>query len=80
MIADYLIAFFSELDKLQPSGNHAVTLHHGALYVLVGMGDVRVRVGVDALDPNPATAAEDVFKYWRSMTETETNLTIEEIR
>ena len=44
------------------------------------MGDVRVRVGVDALDPDPATAAEDVFKTWRSMTDAEMNLVMEEVR
>ena len=79
-MTEHLNSFFAELDKLQQSGNHAITLHHGALYVLVGMGDVRVRVRADALDPNPAIAGEDVIEKWKSMTGTEMNLAMEEVK
>ena len=80
MVADYLTTFFAVLDKLQPSGNHAITFHDRALHVLVGMGDVRVRVFVDAFDSDPTTAAENVIMKWRSMTETEKELAMEEVR
>lgn len=46
--------------------------------MLVGMGDVRVGVPVDALDSDPGEAAENVMKKWRSMTDTEKYLVMEE--
>ena len=80
MIAEYLVVFFGEIDKHQPSGNHAITFRYGQLYILVGMGDVRVRVPVESLDPDPARAAESVINVWRSMTDSEMEMAMEECR
>lgn len=80
MIADYLIAFFAELDRLQRSGNHAVTYRGGLIQVLVGMGDMRVRVPVGTLDPHPAKAAENVIDKWQSMPDREKESAMEECR
>jgi hypothetical protein len=81
---EYLITFFKRLEGLtQRRGcdvSNAITTHEGSLCVLVSMGDVRARVPVQELDPDPARAAEAVFERWTSMSQGELERSIEDVR
>ena len=67
--AEYLRGFFSELERLKYRSicdvSHAIVFQDGKLYVLMSVGDFRERVYVEDLDPDPASAAQDVFLLWR---------------
>jgi hypothetical protein len=67
---EYLRSFFAELEKVQPASlhgvSHAISYEDGVLYALVSMGDVRARVRVQELDPDPVKTAAAVAEMWRS--------------
>lgn len=67
--AEYLRCFFSELERLKRRSScgvsHAIVYRDGKLHVLMSIGDFRERVYVQELDPDPASAAQDVFLLWR---------------
>ncbi len=67
---EYLRSFFIELENLQPgesSGlSHAIAYENGVIYVLVSMGDVRAKVRVRELDPDPIKMAAKITAMWRS--------------
>jgi hypothetical protein len=52
----------------------------GSLYVLVGMGDVRVRVPVQEFGPDPAKAAELTISQWKAMTPDEQDRAMEGVK
>jgi hypothetical protein len=84
LMMEYLITFFKTLDRLtkrqQFGVSHAIAFDKESLCILVGMGDVRVKIPVKDLDPNPAKAAELVVAKWKSMPSDELNKSIEEVR
>jgi hypothetical protein len=84
MITDYLITFFKTLDSLTErqsyDASNAIIFDKQSLCVLVSMGDVRAKIPVKELDPNPAKAAELVVAKWKSMPRDELDKAIEEAR
>jgi hypothetical protein len=69
-IAEYLLRFFTELEKLKhrPSHHvsHAISFQNGRLCLLISRGDCRERVNVEVLDENPHNAAQQVFQMWET--------------
>ena len=61
----HLRSFFAELERLQPPKDwglsHAIAYENGVIYVLVSMGDVRAKVGVRELDPDPIKMAATII-------------------
>lgn len=84
MIAEYLRAFFNELEKQTESKDsrisHAIAQAEGALCVLISAGDVRVKVCFDDFGLDPAKAASDAFAKFKLMTDQEIQRAIEEVR
>lgn len=67
--ADYLRAFFQELsEQVSYSGySHAVSFEGGSLCALLGVGDARVRIQLQDLDPDPKQAARGVLASWEEL-------------
>jgi hypothetical protein len=67
----YLIAFFRTVRSLTGCQDYdlsdAITYYKDSIGVLISMGDVRVRVPVEELHPDPIRAAEIVVKKWQAM-------------
>ncbi len=67
---EYVRSFFAELERLRPTEDwghsHAIAYEDGVIYVLVSMGDVRAKVRVPKLDPDPVKMAADVLTIWQS--------------
>jgi hypothetical protein len=83
VVTEYLITFFKTLRNLEPDRpgvSDGIAYDEGSLYVLVGMGDVRVRVPVQEIDPDPAKAAELAINQWKAMTPDEQEMAMEEVR
>ena len=80
----YLMTFFETLGSLterkEYDVSNAIAYHRGFLYVLISMGDVRARVPVEELDPNPVEAAKEAVDRWKSMSQGELERAIEEVR
>ena len=80
----YLMTFFETLGSLTERNEYdvsnAIAYHRGSLYVLISMGDVRARVPVQELDPNPVEAAKEAVDRWKSMSQGELERAIEEVR
>jgi hypothetical protein len=82
-LTEYLITFFKRLRSLEPdrSGvSDGIGYDEGSLYVLVGMGDVRVRVPVQEFGPDPAKAAELTISQWKAMTPDEQDRAMEGVK
>jgi hypothetical protein len=82
-VTEYLITFFKTPRSLAPDRlgvSDGIAYDEGLLYVLVGMGDVRVRVPVQEFGPNPAKAAELAISQWKAMTRDEQDMAIEEVK
>jgi hypothetical protein len=83
VVTEYLITFFKILRSLEPdrSGvSDGIAYDEGSLYVLVGMGDARVRVPVKEFGPDPVKAAELAISQWKAMTPDEQDRAMEEVR
>jgi hypothetical protein len=80
----YLMTFFETLGSLTERNEYdvsnAIAYNRGSLYVLISMGDVRARVPVQELDPNPVEAAKEAVDRWKSMSQGELKRAIEEVR
>jgi hypothetical protein len=65
-MTEYLMNFFKALRSLEQDRpdwvSDGIAYDEGSLYVLVGMGDVRVRVPMREFDHDPAKAAEVAYK------------------
>lgn len=71
MVTDYLNRFFQELEKIKPRNSydvsHGMAFHKGSLCVLISVGDVRARIAIDKLDPDPLKAADNAVRKFKSM-------------
>ena len=80
-MSEYLISFFFELGKLtnirEGDIPHGITCEQGTLTALVSMGDLRARVPVTELDPDPGEAARNVVELWRLMISSSTKPVLE---
>jgi len=78
----YVRTLLEELERAKRSLGyglpHAIALDRDSFCVLLGIGDVRVRLPVDSLDPDPKKAAEKVVIAWRSMSVKNLDAAIEE--
>ncbi len=67
---EYLRSFFTALEAKEPAEgvglSHGIAYEGGALYALVGMGDVRAKIRLQELDPDPIRMADAVIGLWRS--------------
>jgi hypothetical protein len=67
---EYLRSLFTALEAKQPAESvglsHGIAYEDGALYALVGMGDVRAKIRVQELDPDPIRMADAIIGLWRS--------------
>lgn len=83
-MTEYLTSFFKTIATLsERSGcdvSDAIAYRDGALCVLISMGDVRARVPVNDLHPDPVQAARLVVDRWRSMSKEELWKSMEEVR
>ena len=83
-MSQYLISFFSELGKLTNSREgdipHGITCEQGTLTALVSMGDLRARVPISELNPDPGKAARDIFELWKFMISSNTKPVLEGCR
>jgi hypothetical protein len=82
-MTEYLITFFKILRSLEPDRpgvSDGIVYDEGSLYVLVGMGDVRVRVPVQEFAPDPAKAAKLAISQWKAMTPDEQDRAMEEVK
>jgi hypothetical protein len=84
VVTEYLLNFFKALRSLEQDRpdwvSDGIAYDEGSLYVLVGMGDVRVRVPMREFDPDPAKAAEVAINRWRSMPTDERERAMESVK
>lgn len=68
---EYLRTFLEELERAKPREicdlSHAIALQDGKLCVLLSLGDVRARLYVKELNPDPVRTAEAVVANWRDL-------------
>lgn len=71
-MTEYLIAFFKTLGSLTNNDescvSDAIAYDEGLLYVLARMGDVRMKVPIQAFDSDPVKAARMSVDQWKAMT------------
>ncbi len=82
-MTEYLITFFKMLRNLEPDRpgvSDGIAYEDGSLYVLVGTGDVRVRIPVQEFGPDPAKAAKLAISQWKTMTADEQDRAMEEVK
>ena len=67
---EYLRSLFTALETKQPAQSvglsHGIVYEAGELYALVGMGDVRAKIRVQELDPDPIRMADAIIGLWVS--------------
>ena len=74
-MTEYLIAFFGALGTLTEIQDsdipNAIDYQGGSLFVLISMGDLRARLPLSRMDPNPVQAAKEMFDHWKLMNASE---------
>ena len=83
-MTEYLITFFKTLRHLSQDRpewvSDAIAYDEGSLYVLVSVGDARVKVPVPEFDPDPARAAEVAINCWKALTSDGQKVAIEWVK
>jgi hypothetical protein len=81
MVNEYLLSFFRALEDLHrrtPGDvSHAIGYEDGTLYTLLSVGDCRLRVAIQELDPDPVKAAEMVVGQFKVMSREEFDRALE---